>query len=998
MRRLVFIALLAAAFLAGCGGGSSSTPVVESYPPESITYPAFGPFMIGSPINPISPVITGGVPDTWVVSPAFPDGVLLDPETGVISGTPLEIQTPTPHTIFAENSNGQVTHVVLIYVLPAPPCEIQYGADSFQLLHGMVSEPLTPVSGCGAAELWSIFPQLPAGLSFNPATGTISGTPLVVSDATEYVVTASNTVGSNSSVLTIEVIGTPPCDLLYPVSFIGMLVGDILDPLVPDVGCGPIVEFSVTPALPAGLHLDVTSGVISGVANAVSPQMIHYVTASNASGSTTFPLIMRIDPQAPCQFSYPTSLVTVELHQIFEVLLPAVSCGTVEIFSVEPALPLGITLDATSGQISGVAEEISESRNYIFSASNVTGESSFAVLIEVVSPPPCNLSYSETELNMTVGEPMSLLVPSVSCGAVEIYEIFPDLPGGIELDPFTGVFFGTPSEVSPENLYEIQASNSQGSVSTLLWITVVPEAPCDLQYPNSEVVLTVAEEMVPLVPDSGCGLIENYTAIPPLPLGISLDNATGIISGTPLFPNDQMEHLIMGGNGNGWTTFSISFTVLPQAPCAVSYPLDTLILEPGESIGLLEPVAACGTPEFWEVVPPLPNGMAMDSNTGTITGAPLGVHDLQLHFISAVNISGSSSFGLSIWVQEEPPCDVIYPEPHLSLLQGEAMVTQEPSSGCGSVDFYEISPTLPAGLQLDPINGSLSGTPLEALVLTDFQIWALNDSGSATTSVSLEVIGQAPCAVAYPQEKLAHPAGVPLSPQIPISECGPPELWTAIPPLPLGLVIDPVSGAISGTALQEGSSSHIIRAENSFGSTEMDLEILIRPVFHFRGGGMEIPYSSVSGEGSGSLTLFCEEGDLNPGFPTALSGLSMAIQHDSSLFTYASSSAGGDVAILNGGEGPDFWAVHSIEGTMLIGFVVSFTADDFLICAAEREIVTINFDTVPEFLQGNSMGISGALEWGNPSGSPPLDNLVVVDGADSVDPVMETIYYDLIPQ
>lgn len=52
---------------------------------------------------------------------------------------------------------------------------------------------------------YTISPSLPTGLIFNTETGAISGTPTTISSPTDYTVTISNTEGTNSFVLNIEV-------------------------------------------------------------------------------------------------------------------------------------------------------------------------------------------------------------------------------------------------------------------------------------------------------------------------------------------------------------------------------------------------------------------------------------------------------------------------------------------------------------------------------------------------------------------------------------------------------------------------------------------------------------------------------------------------------------------------------------------------------------------------------------------------------------------------
>ena len=88
------------------------------------------------------------------------------------------------------------------------PSALTYSANPANYTRGSAITANTPSSSGGAVVSYTASPTLPAGLSLNPTTGVMTGTPTVASAQASYVVTASNPGGSTSVGLVLSV-GAP---------------------------------------------------------------------------------------------------------------------------------------------------------------------------------------------------------------------------------------------------------------------------------------------------------------------------------------------------------------------------------------------------------------------------------------------------------------------------------------------------------------------------------------------------------------------------------------------------------------------------------------------------------------------------------------------------------------------------------------------------------------------------------------------------------------------
>jgi hypothetical protein len=104
------------------------------------------------------------------------------------------------------------------------------------------------------------------------------------------------------------------------------------------------------------------------------------------------------------------------------------------------------------------------------------------------------LVYPQTTITATTGQAISANTPTVT-GTVTAYSVAPALPAGLSLNTTTGAISGSPTGAAVQASYTITASNSSGSTTATVQITVnaavVP--PTNLVYPQTSITATVGQ-------------------------------------------------------------------------------------------------------------------------------------------------------------------------------------------------------------------------------------------------------------------------------------------------------------------------------------------------------------------------------------------------------------------------------------------------------------------------------------------------------------------------
>jgi hypothetical protein len=199
---------------------------------------------------------------------------------------------------------------------------------------------------------------------------------------------------------------------------------------------------------------------------------------------------------APSALSYPTP-PTLTRGTAMATLNPTVT-GTVTTYSVSPALPAGIAINAGSGAISGTPTAVAAAANYTVTAANATGSTTFAVAITVNDTAPA-FTYPQTSYTFTMGVAIANITPASTGGAAVTWAVDPALPAGLSLNTTSGVISGTPTVATVATNYQVTATNTGGSTDVDVSITIAPNTQvlADLGHVNGVLDLELnAQRMI----------------------------------------------------------------------------------------------------------------------------------------------------------------------------------------------------------------------------------------------------------------------------------------------------------------------------------------------------------------------------------------------------------------------------------------------------------------------------------------------------------------------
>ena len=803
---------------------------------------------------------------TWTVSGGtLPAGLSLNSATGQIVGTPTAAGTPS-FTIQVTDTN-QVTAAKAFVVTINPPPAITTASPLPQGTVGAKYSQTLVITGGTLPFTFSVTAgTLPAGVALNSATGQISGTPTTAGSFsfTIQVTDVNQATASKAFALTIN----PPPSITtasLPTGTLGIYYSATV---AASGGTAPLVWTITAGALPAGLTLNSATGQISGGPTAAgsSAVTIQVADANGAAVSKSFTLIISAVPAITTNSPLPGGTIGVAYSQTLTAtggtppLVWTITAG---------ALPPGLTLNSATGQISGTPTTAGPS-TIIVHATDANGASGAKSLTVTISP-PLVISTSSALPTATVGVSYSQTLTATGGAAPYTWSIRTGaLPAGLSLNSATGQISGTPTAAGLANFTVVVTDSNAATAAKSLALSIVATLKITgPPLPNGEVETSYSQT---ISLSGGTGPYTYVVSAGALPAGLSLNSASGLITGTPT-ANGVSNFTVQVTDSNG-TKVSQQYTVTINLHVTITTtPLTGGTANVGYAFTFK---AAVGTPPYtWAVsAGALPAGITLNSTTGQISGEPkaAGTAHFTIQVTDANGATASAPFTLMIASNPAITTPTL-PPPAL----GSSYSVQLAATGTGPFTWSLSAGSLPGGLTLTS-GGLISGTPVAPGTFT-FTVLVTNSSNSTASvpfsltvpQVPLALTIQAPSGMLQPMQQV--PITVTLAQKYPVDLNG--ELVLQFTPNPAAPVVDPAIQFSTGG----GSVAFQIPAGQTSPVFSSQLEVQAGTT-----AGEIVLTASVTTDGV-PLTLTNSPG-LTLSLPPAVPGIaSMSIQQTSSGFS-----------------------------------------------------------------------------------------------------------------
>lgn len=798
------------------GASNRLTCNISVAPALTVTTNSLPPATVGGNYSQTLTATGGQTPYTWSISSGSPPQGLTLSGGGVLSGTPTS-SGAFNFTARATDSAGATADSPLTLSVSAA-----LSIGSCPAATATTGQPYSSAAGAAGGQpaySWTVSAgQLPAGLSLDSASGTVSGSPGQAGQAT-FTLRVADTAGNSatractlsvSSALTVtsSAVAPAPVNTAYTQT------------LSASGGSSPYTWSISSGSLPPGISLN-AAGTLAGAATAQGTYSFTARVTDSLGMTAEKALVLAVT--APLTISFcPVGSAT--FGSSYSYTVTASGGKAPYAWSIGSGLlPSGLTLNASNGTIAGTP---TANGNFDFQLKVTDAASASAVLACTIRVSTAFNITSDQLPDGTLRVPYSQAV-TASGGTLPYFwsNSAGSLPPGITLNPATGVLSGTPT--SPGSYrFTIRVDDSSGlfaereftiTIGAGLTIPSCPTSITDSGVAYSSVITAIG----------GAGGYSFTLSTGALPAGLSLNSATGTISGSAAQTGDTGFTLKVTDRAGAAATRACTIKVRAALSIAnSSLPDGALGVPYSQAL-----TASGGTaPYAWSLsAGSLPPGLFLNSGTGQITGTPTAGGGFK--FTIALNDSAggqtTKEFTVNISAGVFIP-DCTLPGATAGQNYSASLVAR---GGQPPYQFSISAGALPDGLNLSSDSGMVAGVPGSTGAFSFTARVTDTSGGSATRACVINVAGPG---ITITTAAALGPvvAGSQLSQSLTATGGASPYTWSlSNGTLPGGISLDP-AGQLTGIPASAGTYQFTLQVQDQAQSTasqSFTLNVLLAP-------------------------------------------------------------------------------------------------------------------------------------------------------------------------
>ncbi|MGK8805460.1 putative Ig domain-containing protein [Staphylococcus epidermidis] len=764
----------------------------------------------------------------------LPDGVTFDETTNTISGTPSETGSYTVTVTTTDESGNSETTTFTIDVEDTTKPTVESVADQTQEVNTEITPIKIEARDNSGQTVTNKVDGLPNGVTFDETTNTISGTPSEVGSYDIKVTTTDESGNETETTFTIDVEDTTK-PTVKDIADQTQEVNTEIEPIKIEAtdNSGQAVTNKVD-GLPAGVTFDEATNTISGTPSEVGSYTVT-VTTTDESGNateTTFTIDVE-DTTKPTVESVADQTQEVNT-EITPITIESEDNSGQAVTNKVDGLPDGVTFDEAANTISGTPSEVG-SYDIKVTTTDESGnatETTFTIDVEDTSKPTVESVANQTQEVNTEITPIK--IEATDNSGQTVTNKVEGLPDGVTFDEATNTISGTPNEVGSYDIKVTTTDESGNATETTFTINVedttkptVEDIADQTQEVNTEITpITIESE------DNSGQVVTNK--VEGLPDGVTFDEATNTISGTPSeVGRYDITVTTTDESGNATeTTFTIDVedTTKPT--------VESVADQTQEVNTEIEPIKIEATDNSGQAVTNkvdgLPAGVTFDETTNTISGTPseVGSYDITVTTTDESGNSETTTFTIDVKDTTKPTVESVADQTQEVNTEIEPIkIESEDNSGRAVMNKVE---GLPDGVTFDEATNTISGTPSE-VGSYDIKVTTTDESGNVTeTTFTIDVEDTTKPTVEDIADQTQE-VNTEIEPiKIEARDNSGQAVTNKVEGLPDGVTFDEATNTISGTPSEVGSYTVTVTTTDESGNSEtttftIDVEDTTKP-------------------------------------------------------------------------------------------------------------------------------------------------------------------------